>query len=231
MSRKHVIAFAVAIAACAGVALLLGFWLSSGRPGGDPTSALRSEPTADSGRPGIRTLDQLAAVVNSGDPAAPGRVRAVAQAIAEGRASADEIDGVPFSATVIPAWWMEGVNLFEVRVMLLGHKDKKYQILLANNSGVIKDLSKNVFHSHSFHLSEGPWVHSYEYYVDERWEPVNPPAHAGVVSFLDEQGAQRYAQLERSVVPWTLSVGDQRIPLVVGQRPVPVPGDAPVTSN
>lgn len=177
-------------------------------------------PSIGSSAPRRWTLDSFAkALQKDDDPKASDRVNAIAEAIRSGKTYAEQIDGIPVMASMIPAWWVKRNDVYEIRIIVLGKKDAKHDISLVKEDGQLVHLSTEPM-VRVFPVAEGLWVYSYKSYMDDKWMQLGNEASLGssdAEELYPRESIRRFEQLKQRDPDLSLIVGDERLPLVIGR--------------
>jgi hypothetical protein len=176
--------------------------------------AVRKEPcrAQTSATDGGETLQWLARSLDSGDPAAAGRVEALGANLGAGVLSVTDVDGVPVYVKAQPAWWYRSAGLAEIHVVALGKARVRYPLRLRTKDGQERSLSTDAEATRVYPLAEGLWRHHYRAYVRLNGEPVAPEAI--MAEPMDgEETSQAYDELAQAAKGWSLLLGSSETPL------------------
>lgn len=207
-----------AVGAVVGAALIL---LLSFLPSG---SALLTAPVVDRPVTGSETLAWLASTIDRGDPDAPGRISRVSDALKSGELSADEVDGIPILASIVPAWWLARPDVYQITVIVLGRPDRRYSLALVKASGQQAPLQVHAEGTRVYPLADGVWRHHYQAYVYANGSHVDDgevikSAGLGISTISTQELDSRWQLAEESMGRWKLVCGMSTIPMVAAHQP------------
>lgn len=167
-------------------------------------------------QPDVISLSTFAQRLTVPDQDARGRIAAVSDAIAAGTLKAGDVDGVPVGAEVIPAWWLQRDDVYEIIVFFLGQEHSDRDITLITPDGRSNRLAP--YDHKTTPTIDRVWIHRCHFYVDAQWRPASP-GPSNVEDKDNDEIRKRFKQMRALRALPAIAVGDQRIGIVMGEAP------------
>jgi hypothetical protein len=167
------------------------------------------------------TLEELATQMTaSDDPAATTRLISLSTELRAGQSNR-AVNGVVILASVLPAWWFEEPELFEIRVMIVGARGSTYELVLVDEAGREHRLTPSPSRNRVKAIESNLELSTLVTFVNKAFESVDEDRLRvrGGVGLSGDELAKLLRPFREHPPAWRLRCGDEEVPVAIAPLP------------